>query len=199
MGRTLYDIARECKGYGEDFIIKGFIDDNIHSLDGLENYPPILAAITQYTPTDNDVFACSIGGKAKQKCIDLIIAKNGKFINLIHKTARIGTNVKIGEGNIIAAFVSIGSEASIGDHNMIQSYSVIGHDAKIGNRNRIDTHVVCVGGIVVQNDTNIHTSAVINHKVTVEDNATVAALSFAIRKVKQGTTVLGNPAKKIIN
>ena len=29
MGRTFYDWVRECVGYGERFVIKGFIDDNI--------------------------------------------------------------------------------------------------------------------------------------------------------------------------
>jgi len=29
MGRTLYDIARECVGYGAEFTVKGFVDDNL--------------------------------------------------------------------------------------------------------------------------------------------------------------------------
>ena len=28
MGRTMYDMARESIGYGREFLIKGFIDDN---------------------------------------------------------------------------------------------------------------------------------------------------------------------------
>ena len=81
---------------------------------------------------------------------------------------------------------------------LIQSYTVIGHDARIGNWNRIDTHVTCVGGTVVEDEVNIHTSAVISHKVVVESGAHVGALSFVIRRVKAGTTVMGNPAKKLI-
>ena len=26
MGRTLYDMSRESRGYGEEFVVKGFID-----------------------------------------------------------------------------------------------------------------------------------------------------------------------------
>jgi acetyltransferase-like isoleucine patch superfamily enzyme len=75
---------------------------------------------------------------------------------------------------------------------------VIGHDAQIGNWNRIDTHVTCVGGIRIEDEVNIHTSAVINHGVVVESNANVGACSFVIRRVKTGTTVIGNPAKKLM-
>lgn len=198
MGRTFYDIARESLGYGTEFVIKGFIDDNLQALDGFEGYPPILGRISEYQPMADDVFVCSIGGVSRKKCMEEIISRGGEFQTLIHKTARIGTNVKIGKGNLIAAFTSVGADASIGDYNMIQSYTVIGHDVQIGNWNRIDTHVTCVGGTIVYNEADIYTSAVLNHGVVVEDNAHVGACSFVIRRVKSGTTVMGNPAKKLI-
>ena len=31
MGRTLYDMARESLGFATEFVIKGFIDDNLSS------------------------------------------------------------------------------------------------------------------------------------------------------------------------
>lgn len=197
MGRTLYDIAKESIGYGTEFSIKGFIDDNVNALDGFSGYPPVLDTISGYTLEEDDVFTFSIGGESRRKCIENMLLRDAKFINLIHSTARIGSNVKLGIGNIIAAFTSLGADCRIGDYNMIQSYSVIGHDAEIGNFNRIDTHVTCVGGIKVANETTIHTGAVINHKVKVNDHAKVGALSFVIRSVKENTTVLGNPAKRI--
>lgn len=197
MGRTIFDIAHESLGYGKIFEIKGFIDDNLNSLDDFENYPPILGKISEYIPGENDVFTFSIGGEVRKKCLGTLIQRGAEFINLIHSTARIGSNVRIGKGNIIGAFTTIGADAVIGDYNMIQSYTVIGHDAHIGNFNRIDTHVTCVGGTKIKDETTIHTSAVISHRVTVEDNAKVGACSFVIRKVKSGTTVLGVPAKKI--
>jgi acetyltransferase-like isoleucine patch superfamily enzyme len=55
-----------------------------------------------------------------------------------------------------------------------------------------------VGGIRIEDEVNIHTSAVINHGVVVESNAHVGACSFVIRRVKTGTTVIGNPAKKLM-
>lgn len=198
MGRTMYDMARESIGYGEDFIIKGFLDDNLQALDGFSNYPPLIDKIDTYIPQDCDVFVCSLGGEIRKICMTKIIDKEGVFLTLIHKTARLGSNIKIGKGNIIGAFTSIGSDASIGNYNMIQSYSVVGHDGCIGDWNRIDTHVTCVGGVRIGNGTTIHTSAVLNHKVIVEDNAHVGACSFVIRRVKSETTVIGNPAKKLM-
>jgi len=197
MGRTVYSNALESVGYGETFVVKGFIDDNLNALDGFPNYPPIIATIKEYVPQPEDVFVSSIGGAARRPCMEEIIRRGGEFFELIHQTARIYTNAKLGNGNFIGAYSVIGNDAVVGDYNMIQSYTVIGHDAKIGSWNRIDTHVTCVGGVIVEDDVNIHTGAVINHKVTVESGAHVGALSFVFRKVKAGTTVMGNPARRL--
>ena len=197
MGRTIYSNALEGIGYGDRYVVKGFIDDNLRALDGFPNYPPILDTIKDYNPQQDDVFVSSIGGASRRPCMEEIIGRGGEFMELIHKTARIYNNAKLGKGNFIGAYSVIGNDAEIGDYNMIQAYSVIGHDAKVGCWNRIDTHVTCVGGIVIEDEVNIHTSAVISHGVTVGSGAHVGALSFVIRKVKAGTTVCGNPAKKI--
>lgn len=198
MGRTYYDIACESIGYNQGYYVKGFIDDDLSALDGFHNYPPLLGKISDYHPAEDDVFICSMGGMSRKKCIQEIVGRGGTFVNLIHKTARLGSNVRLGSGNLVAAFSSIGADAIVGDFNMIQSYTVIGHDVRIGNWNRIDTHVTCVGGTVVGNETDIYTSSVLNHGVVVEDNAHVGACSFVIRRVKSGTTVMGNPARRLI-
>ena len=197
MGRTIYSNALESVGYGEKFVVKGFIDDNLAALGGFAGYPPIVGTIRDYQPQPDDVFVSSIGGASRRACMEEIIRRGGEFMELIHETARIYQNARLGKGNFIGAFSVIGNDAVVGDYNMIQSYTVIGHDAHIGNWNRIDTHVTCVGGIVIEDEVNIHTGAVISHNVTVGTGAHVGALSFVIRKVKPGTTVCGNPAKKL--
>lgn len=198
MGRTIYDIACESIGYGTEFLIKGFIDDNLLALDGFIGYPPLLGTISGYLPEQNDVFTFSIGGNSRRFCIEQLLERNAVFINVVHNTARISRSASLGTGNVVGAFTSIGADCSIGSYNMIQSYTVVGHDAKVGDFNRIDTHVTCVGGIQIEDEVTIHTSAVINHKVVIENKAHVGACSFVIRKVKAGTTVFGNPAKKLI-
>lgn len=199
MGRTVYDIARESIGYGDVFVVKGFLDDNPAALVGFDGYPPVLGSIDSYEIEAEDVFTWSIGNvRTKKKCCEKILAKGGKFITLIHRTARIGSNVKVGQGSVIAAFASIGADSVVGDFVLVQAYSVVAHDVCVGNWARLDTHVVCVGGTEVGEEATVYTNSVLNHKVVVEKGATVAACSFVIRKVKSGTTVFGNPAKRLI-
>ena len=197
MGRTFYDMSRESIGYGNEFVIKGFIDDNIDALAGYENYPSIIGTIKDYIPQDEDVFICSIGGSSRKSCIESILNRGGEFITLINKTARIGTNVSLGKGNLVGAFTTIAADAVIGDYNFIQSYTIIGHNVVIGSWNRIDSHVMCVGGIKIGDENMIHTSAVLNHDVKIGDRVHVGACSFVIRDVESDTTVFGNPARRL--
>lgn len=198
MGRTLYDMAQESIGYGNEFLIKGFIDDNMYALDGFNGYPSIIGSISSYVPEDEDIFICSIGGVSRKSCIQKILDRKGHFLTMIHKTARIGSNVQLGKGNLVGAFTTIAADAKIGNYNFIQSYTIIGHDVVIGDWNRIDSHVMCIGGIKIGNHNMIHTSAVLNHQVEVGDDAHIGACSFVTRNVESGTTVFGNPARRLM-
>ena len=144
MGRTMFDMARESWGHETEFVVKGFIDDNVKALNGFEGYPPIVETISGYLPCADDVFICSIGGASRVKCISEIIARGGEFIPLIHKSARIGSYVVMGIGNLVGAFTTIAADAKIGDYNFIQSLTIIGHDVTIGSWNRIDSQVMMV-------------------------------------------------------
>lgn len=198
MGRTVYSMAKECVGYGETFDIKGFIDDNLHALDGFENYPPILGTIKEYQPQEHEVFVSSIGNtRANRIVCESLKQRGAKFFTLIHQRALIRTNAIIGEGCIIGEFATVGADAVIGDNCLIQTYACVAHDCKVGDYVRVDTHCTCVGGVVIENGATVHTSAVLSHNVVIEENAVVGACSFVIKRVKAGTTVIGNPARKL--
>lgn len=198
MGRETFELATLCKGFNTEYKIKGFLDDNKVALKGFEGYPRVIDTISHYIPETDDVFVCSMGNVAKKKkSVDIILNKRGEFVNLIHPDAFVGKNVKMGKGCIVMQNAFIGVECTVNDHVLIQANAVIGHDVKIGKYSRIDCHVVCVGGIELKDEVTIHSSAVINHRVIVEQGATVGALSFVIRSVKENTTVLGNPARNM--
>ena len=199
MGRSVYCIAKGCIGYGTEFVVKGFIDDDLSQLDNFEGYPPMLGTIDDYVIEEDDVFVCSIGDTKTKKIIcEKLKARGAKFQTLIHKTAIVRQNAKIGDGCIIADFASVGADCTIGENSLVQTFAIAAHDCKIGNYVRIDTHATCVGGVVIEDTATIHTSAVVSHNVVVGEGATVAALSFVIKKVKPGTTVYGNPAKILL-
>lgn len=197
MGRTMYDLARESHGYATEFEIAGFIDDNLHALENFENYPPMLGRISDYQPKEKEVFVCSIGGKFRRKCIESMLDRGATFIPLIHNTARIGTNVKMGKGTLVGTYTTIAADAELGDFNFIQSLTIIGHDCKIGSWNRIDSQVMMVGATTLGDNNMIHTGAMINHNVHVGDDCTIGACSFVTMDVESGSTLFSAPARRL--
>lgn len=194
-GRDIYNMATECIGYQKEYIIKGFLDDNKNALASFGNYPPIVNSIKDYIVEKDDVFICALGDvKTKKNIIHLILDKGGKFISLIHPTANVDPSAKIGIGCIILQNAFIGAGSIIGDFILIQVSTVIGHDVKVGNFSRIDCLAVCTGGAIIEDEVTIHTAAVINQQVIVGKGSCVGAGSFAIRRVKENSTVFGNPA-----
>ena len=93
-GREIFHFAKESIGYGTDFIIKGFLDDNSDALDGYDGYPPILDSVEDYGIEEDDVFTCALGDvNYKRKYVNLILSKGGEFINIIQSKERLLSNV----------------------------------------------------------------------------------------------------------
>ena len=198
MGRCVYELAKNGVGYGTDFDVKGFVDDNLQALEGFDNYPPMLGTISDYQIEESDVFACSIGDvPTKVKVCESMKTRGAEFITLIHRSATIGQNVIIGNGTMIDDNVHIDPDVNIGEQCLLQTQAIIGHDSQIGDYVRIDTHCSLVGGTIVKDRATIFTHAMISHNVIVGEDATIGACSFVMKKVKPGTSVFGVPAKPI--
>lgn len=197
MGKEIYYTARHSIGYGTEFEVKGFLDFPNPDWDS-NIYPPIFGLEDEYEIQPDDVFTCSIGDvHLKRKICEKMKARGAKFQTLIFDNVQIRENVKIGDGCIIDSYAHIGSDAVIGENCLIQAFSCVAHDCVIGDYARIDVRSLLVGGVIVGNNVTVHTNAVVSHKVVLEDDSTVAAMSFVIKKVKAGTTVMGNPAKRL--
>lgn len=199
--RDMYYVAKNSIGYMRDYDIKGFIvhkEEYINSLERYNDYPPMLGTIFDYKIQNDDVFICALGDvKTKREVCEFIKKRGGIFQTIIHKDAQLRNNVTIGAGCIIESHAHIGSDVKIGENSIIQAFACVAHDCEVGKYSRIDVRVLLTGRSKVGDNVTIHSNAVINQKIVVEDESTVAALSFVIRNVKAGTTVMGNPAKRL--
>lgn len=183
----------------EEYIIKGFLDDNKQALDGvLGIFPPILSSVEEYTPLEDDVFFCALGDPFyRKKYIEIIANKGGRFVTFISPKAIVSPNVEIGEGVFIGANTVISENVTIGNYSMIHGFCTLGHDVQIGDNVSIEAYCFFGGYSSVGDNSIIHVrSTVIAHK-KVGTNTSVGACSLVIRNVKDGTHVFGYPATRI--
>lgn len=195
-GREVFALAKHCRGYGEEFDIKGFLDDKKTALDDTPGYPPIIDSVEHYVPQADDVFTCAMGDASwKRHYAEIMLRKGGNFISLIHKNAYVGQNTRMGKGCIVCNDVSISCDIEIGDFVTFQRLVDIGHDVRIGNYAHLGTKSFMGGFSELGEESTIQTSSIVLPHVKVGNNCLVGAGAVAIRNVKDGQTVYGNPAK----
>lgn len=197
-GREVYNSALESIGYGDEFDVKGFLDDNPDALDGFEGYPSIIGTIKDYQPEEGDVFVCAVGSvKTKIAICEGIIAKGGVMYTLIHRTAYISRNVVMGKGCMLLACARIHCDVTLGDYVTVQPYATVGHDVTVGKWTHINAYADCGGMSKIGEGVTLHTTCFVVPLSIVGDYATVGAGSVAMRRVKAGQTVFGVPAKPL--
>lgn len=197
-GREMYWSATEAIGYKEEFDIKGYLDDKTDALDGYKNYPPILGPVESYQVQPDDVFVCALGDvRWRKHYTEIILGKGGRFMSLIHKTAYISPNAVLGNGCVILAGARIHCDVTLGDYVTVQPYAIIGHDVTVGDWTLINALADCGGFSRIGRCVTMHTTSFCLPKSRIDDNATVGAGSVVLRKVGEGETVMGVPAKRI--
>lgn len=189
-GREVYYMAKEIGKWD----IKGFIDDNLLALDGVNIALPIIGTIKDWIPSDNEVFALGVSNpKTKETIVGIMKAKGAMFETLIAPHSRVIETTTIGEGCIISG--SIGDCVKIGDFVNVMG-SMIGQDSIIGDYSTT-TGYANVASAYIGKRVFVGSHAVILHGKKVEDDAFVCAGSIVLSNVKTGTKVFGNPARKL--
>lgn len=197
-GREVYSLAKQSIGYGETFLVKGFLDDNTTVLDDFLNYPTILNSVEKYEVQPNDVFICGLGSvESKKYYVNLLLDKGAIFINLINKSVIFNDNCKLGIGCILWGPISISNDVTIKNFVTIHPNVAIGHDVTIGDFAHIGAYCFFGGFTVLEDEVTVYVKATILDRLRIGKGAKVGAGSVVLRNVKEQTTVFGNPAKKI--
>lgn len=197
-GREVYDIATACINNGENFEVKGFLDDKADALYGYNNYPPIIGPVETYEIQKDDVFICALGDvEYKKKYANFILEKGGEFISLVHPTAIFGNNAKIGKGCVVGAYTNISSDTCLGDFVTFSIKAGMGHDSTIGDFSHIGGLSSISGFVTIGESVTIHPGVIVVPHRKIGNHAIVGTGSVVLCNVKANTTVFGNPATKI--
>jgi sugar O-acyltransferase (sialic acid O-acetyltransferase NeuD family) len=195
--REMYDLAIACYGTENDFKIKGFLSDGDSNIESM-GYPKVLNTVSGYKVEANDVFFCAIGKIVdRKKTVEIILSKGGAFINLIHPSAVISPSVRIGVGVGIKSFCVIASDVIVEDFTFLQSSVIIGHDVHIGGFCQVNSFSFFAGYVRVHDFVTVNAGVRVIQNIIIEEESVVGIGSVVLNRVRKGTTVFGNPAKKM--
>lgn len=198
-GREVHNWIIDSKENYPNWELVGFIDDDLSALDGYSYDVNIVSTISDYQPKPNEYLVLAIGNPKTRSSLAALLENRGAgFETLIHRTAVVGENVKLGRGCVLCPNSVITADSVIGAFAIINCNSTVGHDTRIGDFTTISGHADITGYARVGKGVIIGSHACILPGVSVADGAIVGAGSVVIKNVKEGTTVFGNPARSIL-
>lgn len=198
LGKIVLDIFNR-----NNVLVFGFLDDD-KTLHGKE-----IGEIVVLGDTDDDGFLKIIGQKTeafvalentkeRKKIVEMLINRRKVMpVNAVHNTAVVSENAVIGHGNLVAARTVINPYATVGNHCVINASVIIDVNAKVGDYVQIGAGAIINSDVEIEEGAFIGSGAVIISGIKIGKNARVGAGSVVVENVADGSTVFGNPAKKI--
>ncbi|MEI7595164.1 MAG: acetyltransferase [Bacteroidota bacterium] len=119
------------------------------------------------------------------------------FINAIHPSAQIGSNVKIGTGTVIMAGAIVNSNSSIGSHIIINTKASIDHDCVLADYSSLAPNSTLAGAVKIGSYTAVSLSATIVGSVNLGEHCLIGACSLILHDVDSYKLVYGVPGRII--
>lgn len=113
--------------------------------------------------------------------------KEYEFAVVIHPTATVARDVKIGEGAQLMAGSIVQTGCSLGPNVIINTGVSIDHDCVIGAHSHLAPRVVLSGNVVVGEECHLGTGAVVVHGVHIVNNSFIKAASLVTQKIVANT------------
>lgn len=198
-GRELLQWCKDINRRIPTWIIKGFIDDNLHALSGYECDYTVIGSISEWIPADDEVFAIGIAApETKRKVVEGLLSKGAVFTSVVHPTACVGDFSTIGNGVILYPSSRVTVNAYVGNYVVILDQTVIGHDASVGDYTTICGSSSINGHVSIGNEVFIGSHAAIVPEKRIGNNAYVGAGSVVVSNVKESVKVFGVPARRMM-
>lgn len=177
------------------FEIEGFLDDNCAGAT-VVGYP-VLGKIDDCVKyKDTCSFVIGIGNNSVRK---MIFEKYSDYDypTLIHPTASIGIETKIGKGTVVMPFVVVNACAEIGEFSVLNSASVIEHDCRVGDFCLVAPNATLCGVSQIGNMVWMGAGSAVNPTVKICDGVTVGSGGVVVKDITESGTYVGVPVSKM--
>lgn len=181
----------------EKFDFIGFIDDDPSKKS--EEFQIFSRDILQKIP-DLKILAVPGGPesfKRRKEIISSLEIDENRYVSVVHSSASIGRNVRLGRNCLILAGVVLTSNAIIEDHVCILPNSIVHHDSKIGSYTLIGSKVVIAGGTYIGSNCYIGSGSNIKNGLSVGERSLIGMGSNILKDVEADSKMVGNPARNL--
>lgn len=122
-------------------------------------------------------------------------ARGARFATLVHPSAVVATNAKLGAGGLVCPFGFVGVLANLGPNVAINVHACVGHEAAIGAHAVLSPFACVTGGAVLGEACFLGTASVVAQHKTIGAFSKISAGSVAYEDFAEGCLIAGNPAR----
>jgi acetyltransferase EpsM len=140
----------------------------------------------------------AVGSAAgRRKVAESLAAHGWEALGYMHESVLRGVNVVIGQGVVLCPRSSLSSDCTLHDQVLVNVGCGVGHDVVIGAYSVLLGAVSLNGNVVVGEGATVGAHAVVHPGRRIGDRAIIGMGSAVFTHVKAGTTVVGNPARRL--
>jgi len=187
-GKVIADIALK-NGY-EDIVFL----DNDSSIGECAGFS-VLGPDTLAAELEGEVFVAVGNPSIRQKLMDRNAGR--VFPVLVHPSAVIAEDVKLGEGTAVMGGVVINPDSKVGRGCIINTSSSVDHDCVIGDFVHVAVGAHLCGTVTVGKGTWIGAGATISNNVSICSNCIIGAGAIVVNDINESGTYVGVPAKLV--
>lgn len=185
---------------GEKWNLVGFFDDG--KTKGFNNgYGPVLGNINDLNsyPAKLSVIIAIGTPRTLNVLVNKIVNPNIDFPNIIAPNVFFfdRESTSMGKGNIVTFGCRLSCNTRLGDFNVLNGCVSLGHDASIGKFNVLMPETRLSGEVSVGDLNLFGGRSFVAQQIKIGNNTTIGAGSIILRKTKDNSLYIGNPAKKI--
>lgn len=188
-----------------DYNVIGFIDKNpeIEEFLGSAVYRDFSEFSKNISIVHKEIyFIIAIGGARGSERIEIHnqLMKSGlKPMSVIHPSAWVDTSAYIAPGAQILAMAAISAEVVIGSQTIINTNATIDHETQVGDGCHIMPAATVTGCVTIGNFCTIGSNATILPRISLSPHTIVGAGAVVTKNTPPNITVVGMPAKNILN
>lgn len=185
----------------EKIELLGFVDENKENHGKTVHNIPVLGGFEWLRNAGPEIqLALGVGfPRIKKKFVTMLqeLGLDFQFPTLVHPTANIGDNVKLGWGALVMMNNSITVDITIGDYALINQGCSIGHDTVIGQFASLAPHCVISGYTEIGEGADLGSNVVTKPGVKIGDWSAVGLQAGVVKDIPAKVVAIGCPAKPI--
>ena len=192
--RVVIDAIHQLNAQEPKYQILGLVDD-VTGITEFCSYP----VETHLSKFDTNNFVVAIGDNRVRSRVFLeALALNYQAISIVHPSAILAPDVKVGAGSMILAGTVINAAASIGANCIVNTATSIDHECIIADHCHVAPGCTLAGNVVVGAGVFLGIGTKVIPRIRIGAWAMSGAGAVIVKDVDESSKMLGVPARAVV-